>query len=91
MNGKYSDKVNTSRNQLRIKKILEKIGHTTVEVWWEPVGRGYEMAGPDGGVFFTSDQYDYINPIGYTFTEAEECVKEEYVIRNNGILGAIGE
>lgn len=74
MQGRMFPKVNTSRNQLKIKKRLEELGHTEVEVWWEPVRNGPEMGGPEGGFFFSSNE-DSIEPLGYSFIEAMEMVE----------------
>lgn len=74
MEGIYYDKVNTSRNQLKLKKKLEGMGHTNVEVWWEPVSGGCEMCGCDGGVFFHSDQNE-LEPLGYSYEEANEYIE----------------
>lgn len=79
MEGRMYPKVNTSRNQLKIKKRLEELGHTDVEVWWEPVRSGPEMCGPEGGFFFSSDE-NAIMPLGYSFEEAIEYV-ENFDIR----------
>lgn len=73
MEGIYSKKVNTSRNQLKLKKKLEELGHTNVEVWWEPVSSGGEMCGYEGGVFFHSDQNE-IEPLGYSYEEANDYI-----------------
>lgn len=75
MQGKYYNKVNTSRNSLKLKKRLEQMGHTNVEVWWEPVSGGCEMGGYDGGVFFHSDQNE-LEPLGYSYEEANEYIED---------------
>jgi hypothetical protein len=74
--GKYADKVNTSPNQKKLKAALETKGHTNVEVWWEPLEPGCEMGGPFGGYFFCSDQNPCQEPIGYSFSDAMEAIKE---------------
>lgn len=75
MEGTYFEKVNTSRNALKLKKKLEGLGHTNVEVWYEPVRGGCEMCGYDGGVFFHSDQSE-LEPVGYSYEEASEYIDE---------------
>ena len=45
MKGKYNEHVNESRNQKKLKKLIEQLGHTSVEVWWEAVRGGYDMGG----------------------------------------------
>lgn len=69
--GRMFPKVNTSRNQLKIKKRLEELGHTNVEVWWEPV----KMCGLDGGFFFSSEEC-ILEPLGYSFDEAIAYVED---------------
>lgn len=73
--GRMFPKVNTSRNQLKIKKRLEELGHTNVEVWWEPVRNGPEMCGLEGGFFFSSEECT-LEPLGYSFDEAIEYVED---------------
>lgn len=73
MQGRFYKKVNTSRNQLKIKKALEEYGHKDVEVWWEPVRSGCEMCGPEGGFFFSSD-LDTLEPLGYSMDDALESL-----------------
>lgn len=75
MIGRMYPKVNTSRNQLKLKRRLEELGHTKVEVWWEPVRNGPEMCGPEGGFFFSSEE-NILEPLGYSFEEAIECVED---------------
>ena len=71
--GKYAEKVNTSPNQKKIKKALEEIGHTNVEVWWDKLQSAMEMCGMGGGYMFCSDQEE-IYPIGYSFDSAMEFI-----------------
>ena len=73
--GEYAEKVNTSPKQKKIKKALESLGHTNVEVWWENIGTAVEMCGPDGGYFFHSDQ-ECLEPLGYSFNEAMEAIEK---------------
>lgn len=73
--GQYSEKVNTSPKQKKIKKALEEKGHTNVEVWWEPLEPAMEMCGMGGGYFFHSDQED-LNPIGYSFDGVMKSIEE---------------
>lgn len=81
MEGRYFYKVNESRNQLKLKRKLEELGHTNVEVWYEPVRRGPEMCGPEGGVFFCSEQ-EMLMPLGYNYEQARQFVEKNYAIRN---------
>ena len=76
--GRYSEKVNTSLNQKKIKKRLEKLGNTDVEVWWEQLESACEMCGMGGGFFFSSEEYA-LEPIGYSFNEAIEII-ENYAV-----------
>ena len=73
--GQYSEKINTSPKQKKIKKALEEKGHTNVEVWWECLESACEMCGMGGGYFFHSDQEE-LEPIGYSFNEAIEAIEE---------------
>jgi len=73
--GKYFEKVNASPKQKIIKKALEALGHTNVEVWWEPLMPAIEMGGMGGGFFFTSDQ-EMLEPLGYSFKEVMEAIDE---------------
>jgi len=75
MKGKYSEHVNESRNQIKLKKKLEELGHTNVEVWWEAVKGGYEMGGYEGGYLFCSDVCT-CEPLGYSFDEAWEYLND---------------
>lgn len=75
MQGKYSEHVNESRNQIKLKKKLEELGHTNVEVWWEAVKGGYEMGGYEGGYLFCSDVCT-CEPLGYSFDEAWEYLND---------------
>jgi hypothetical protein len=69
--GYWVDKVNASPKQKKIKKALEELGHTNVEVWWEQLESAMEMCGPGGGYAFHSDQ-ESMEPLGYSFEEAME-------------------
>jgi hypothetical protein len=71
--GRYSDKINTSPKQKKIKKALEEIGHTNIEVWWENLGAAVEMCGMSGGYFFHSDQEEHY-PLGLSFDEVIELI-----------------
>jgi CRISPR/Cas system-associated protein Cas10 (large subunit of type III CRISPR-Cas system) len=75
--GRYFEKVNTSPNSKKIKKRLEELGHTEVEVWWEPIGQACEMCGNDGGFFFSSEEME-LEPIGYSFAEAMDYLNESW-------------
>ena len=77
--GRYSEKVNTSLNQKKIKKRLEKLGNTDVEVWWEQLESACEMCGMGGGFFFSSEEYA-LEPIGYSFNEAIEIIENPLII-----------
>lgn len=78
MKGRYYPRVNTSRNQLKLKKILEEGGYTQVEVWWEPLESAMEMCGMGGGFFFDSEE-ESLQPLGYSYKEAEEYILDYYV------------
>ena len=82
MEGRYFYKVNESRNQLKLKRKLEELGHTNVEVWYEPVRRGPEMGGPEGGVFFSSEE-EPIAPLGYNYDEAYKFAESFYDLTEN--------
>ena len=71
--GKYAEKINTSPKQKNLKKALEGIGHTNVEVWWDKLESAMEMCGMGGGYMFCSDQEE-IYPIGYSFNTAMEFI-----------------
>lgn len=75
MKGKYNEHVNESRNQKKLKKLIEQLGHTSVEVWWEAVRGGYDMGGYDGGFMFCSDICT-CEPLGYSFEEAWEYLND---------------
>lgn len=45
--GRYYDKVNSSPKAKKIKKRLEELGNTDVEVWWEQLESACEMCGMD--------------------------------------------
>ena len=77
--GRYFDKVNTSSKAKKIKKKLEELGNTDVEVWWEPIESAMEMCGNGGGYFFSSEEYT-LEPIGYSFDEAMEII-ESYSVK----------
>ena len=80
--GRFTEKVNTSPKQKKLKKALEELGHTNVEVWWENLESVMEMCGPEGGYFFCSDQ-DTFEPIGYSFNEAMEYIRTESYLKVN--------
>lgn len=72
--GRFSEKVNTSPKQKKIKQRLEELGNTAVEVWWEPLEAACEMCGNGGGFFFSSEEFT-LEPIGYSFDEAMEYIE----------------
>ncbi|BBF41990.1 hypothetical protein lbkm_0671 [Lachnospiraceae bacterium KM106-2] len=74
MKGKYYSRVNVSQKQKKIKKRLEELGNTDVEVWWEKLEHAVEMGGMGGGFFFCSNEYS-LEPIGYSFDEAMEYIE----------------
>ena len=85
--GRYTDKkVNNTPKANKIRKQLEEYGHKNVEVWWENIHTGCEMGGYEGGWFFCSNwedkqdgeciEEDYFEPIGYSFQEVLETIKE---------------
>ena len=67
--GQYSEKVNNTPKQKKIKKKLEDMGHTNVEVWWEKLQPACEMCGMGGGYIFCSDQ-EQVYPLGYSLEDA---------------------
>lgn len=77
--GQYSEKVNNTPKQKKIKKKLEELGHTNVEVWWEKLQPAIEMCGMGGGYVFCSDQ-EQVFPLGYSLEDAL------YSIDNSGWL-----
>jgi hypothetical protein len=76
----WVDKVNTTLKQKKLKDALEVIGHTNVEVWWEPLRPATEMCGMGGGYLFHSDQED-MGWLGYSFSQAIEMIKNEPWLR----------
>ena len=78
--GRYFERVNTSPKQKKIKKRLEELGNTDVEVWWEPLSAACEMGGRGGGFMFSSSEYE-LELIGYSFEEAMEII-EDYAVTN---------
>lgn len=78
--GKYAEKINASPNQKKIKKALEVIGHTNVEVWWDKLEPAVEMCGIGGGYMFSSDQEE-IYSIGYSFNRAMEFISNADYLR----------
>lgn len=78
--GKYTDKkVNNTPKAKKIKKYLENLGHTNVEVWYEPIKKGCEMSGYEGGWAFCSGSEDeeYFDPcLGYNIEEALENIEQ---------------
>ncbi len=75
MMGRYAEIVNSSRNQIKIKKLVEhKFPFmSNVEVWWEPLSQPNEMCGYSGGFFACSDQME-MEPIGSTTKEAMDYI-----------------
>lgn len=67
--GRYFEKINNTPKQRKLKKRLEELGNTNVEVWWEKLERACEMCGMGGGFFFSSEEYA-LEPVGYSFEEA---------------------
>lgn len=78
--GKYTDKkVNNTPKAKKIKKYLENLGHTNVEVWYEPIRKGCEMGGYEGGWAFCSgnEEEEYFEPcLGYNIEEALENIEQ---------------
>lgn len=73
--GKMTNRpINSTPKAKRLKTLLGLCGETNVEVWWEPVSKGVEMGGPEGGWFFASDEVS-IEPLGYSYNEAWEAVQ----------------
>ena len=77
--GRYYDKVNSSPKAKKIKKRLEELGNTDVEVWWEQLESACEMCGNGGGYMFSSEEFS-LEPIGYSFDEAMEYI-EDYKVK----------
>jgi len=76
--GKMTNRpINSTPKAKKLKKCLEAIGEVNVEVWWEPVTKGCEMGGPEGGWFFVSDEIS-IEPLGYSYDEAWESIRNGY-------------
>lgn len=79
-------KISNSLKARKLKKRLEELGHTNINIWYEPVRRGCEMGGYEGGWFFTSStvtentEDNYFDVLGYNIEEALEAV-ENYDIR----------
>lgn len=84
--GRYHEKVNTSKKQMKLRDKLEELGHTNVEVWWEPVSGSSDMGGYDGGFIFCSDTNTY-EPLGYSFDEAWEYLCDSPWFDNTPYVG----
>ena len=54
----------------RLRSELERLGHTRVVVWWEPIGPALEMCGHSGGYMFRSSQEYGPIPLGLSLAEA---------------------
>lgn len=78
--GKYTEKkVNNTPKAKKIKKYLENLGHTNVEVWYETIKKGCEMSGYEGGWAFCSgiEDEEYFDPcLGYNIEEALESIEQ---------------
>ena len=69
-------KTNSTPKAKKLKTQLESFGHTDVHVWWENLGMAVEMCGCSGGYMALSEQMRHeIEPLGYSFTEAENHIK----------------
>ena len=73
----YISLFNTSRSQKKLKKLLDNLGYLHVKVWWEPVSKGNEMCGMQGGYFFTAFPGEEIHPLGYNFVSASDFITNE--------------
>ena len=78
-NGKYTPNKSPKCKKLKMK--LEENGHTNVFVWYESLGTNVEMCGCSGGYMYCSDQRS-IEPIGYSFNEAMELIKNTWHMAN---------
>lgn len=85
--GKYTDrKINNTPKAKKIKKKLEELGHKNIEVWYEPIRKGCEMGGYEGGWAFCSHsdngEEECFDPcLGYNFEEALEAIEEYDVVK----------
>jgi hypothetical protein len=59
----------------KLRAELERLGHTRVVVWWEPIGPAFEMCGHSGGYFFRSAQERGPIPVGLSFDEAWHAIQ----------------
>jgi hypothetical protein len=66
-----------SRKSRALKAEIESLlGETNVEVWWQPLGRDYEMMGRSGGWFYRSAERS-IEPLGHDFNQAMIAIQQE--------------
>jgi len=69
-----------SRNTDKITKAVKAKGWKMLELSWEPIGKGCEMCGPDGGWYLDvehdGDKYDFENILGYNIGEVLEEVEK---------------
>lgn len=61
-----------SRNEKRIRDVLAEFGFRVKSIVWEPVRRGAEMCGPDGGWLINDDW-----PVGYSTDHAIATIREQ--------------
>jgi hypothetical protein len=61
-----------SRNEKRIRDVLAEFGFKVKSIVWEPVRRGSEMCGPDGGWLINDDW-----PVGYSTDHAIQTIREQ--------------
>ena len=54
----------------RVRKALEQLGHSDLDVWWEPKGAATEMCGEGGGFMFKSAQSGGTWPLGFSVKDA---------------------
>ena len=67
--GKYNNDINRTKNCLKIKSKIEKLGHTGIEVWYERPCGSVEMEGTQGGYFFISNEHNDLEPLGLSLNE----------------------
>ena len=68
-----------SRNADKITKAVKAKGWEVIELKWEPISKGCEMCGPDGGwylgVEYNGEKYDFENILGYNVEEVMEEIE----------------
>lgn len=71
-----------SRNTDKIIKAVKEKGWEVLELTWEPISKGCEMCGMDGGWYLDvehdGEKYDYENILGYNIEEVMGAIKRLY-------------